>query len=324
MKKNILLLSGGGGAEHEVSLVTADFIETQLNTEKFTPVKVVLEKDLSWKYQGKNVQLTWQKKLVGDGVEIDIHAVIPWIHGYPAETGHVTAFFDLIGLPYLGCETEGHMISFNKVLTKLWCAKLGIDCTEFDVITSMDELPKAQTFFNNYGSAFLKASNQGSSVGCYPVRREEELEPRLRDAFGYSNFVVIERLVDVRELEISVFDYQGKTHATKPCEIICPDKFYSYDEKYSKGSHTTVNLVADLSEDIMERIRSMALSAYKGMKLRHLSRMDFFIEGKDRILLNEINTYPGMTPISMFPKMMENYGVKLTDFLDFHLNKLVV
>src|SRR5690606_29149083 len=146
-------------------------------------------------------------------------------------------------------------------------------------------------------SAFIKASNQGSSVGCYPVTKKEDLTSALTKAFQYSDFVVIERLVNVRELEISVFDYQGKTHVTTPCEIHCPDKFYSYEEKYSQTSNTKVELVANLPPAITEQIRELALKAYTGMKLRHGVRMDFFLEGDDRVLLNEINTYPGMTPI---------------------------
>lgn len=322
LKKNVLILCGGGGAEHEVSMVTANYIESQIDRNTYNSITVEIKKDLTWSLGGKPVNLTWDKKIVGEGFSEAVDCVIPWLHGYPGETGHVTAFLDLIGLPYLGCKTESHMICFNKVLTKLWCEKVGVPCTEFDVITSMDQVDKALAFFDKYGSAFIKASNQGSSVGCYPVKQRKDLSQALADAFQYSDFVVIERLVNVRELEISVFDFQGNTHATKPCEILCPDKFYSYEEKYSQTSQTKVELVADIPSEVTESIRALALDAYRGLKLRHGVRMDFFLEGHDKVLLNEINTYPGMTPISMFPKMMANYGVEFPTFLSYHLEQL--
>src|SRR5690606_14181491 len=135
---------------------------------------------------------------------------------------------------------------------------LDIPITDFEIIHSMDQLDKAEKFFDKHSNAFLKASNQGSSVGCYPISKKEDLATNLKDAFNYSQFVIIERLVNVRELEISVFEYNGKVHVTTPCEIHCPDKFYSYDEKYSKESHTKVDLVAQLKSEVTARIQELA------------------------------------------------------------------
>src|SRR5690606_19169185 len=111
--------------------------------KNYLPLVVEIKKDLTWSLEGKSVELNWKKELVGDSILYQIDAAIPWLHGYPGETGHITAFFDLIQLPYLGCETESHMICFNKVLTKLWCEKIEIPCTEFEVITSPQDFHKA-------------------------------------------------------------------------------------------------------------------------------------------------------------------------------------
>lgn len=322
MTTNVLILFGGGGPEHEVSKKTAEYLISQIDSSIYTPVLVEIQKDLSWIYQSERVELSWDKKLKGNKTCTPIQIAIPWLHGHPGESGHIPAFFELIQLPYLGCESESHTICFNKVLTKLWCEKLNIPTTKFEIITSMREYSKAENFFNKYGSAFIKASNQGSSVGCYPITEKNNLHKLLEKAFTFSNFVIIEELLEIRELEISLFDYEGKTHVTNPCEIKCPDNFYSYDEKYSGDSKTQVELKANLSPQKVDEIKKFSMQAYKGMKLGHLCRMDFFLDKNDRVILNEINTYPGLTPISMFPKMMDNYGISFKNFLSYQLKEL--
>ena len=323
--KNLLLLKGGGGQEHEVSLVTASYLRTLIDSQKYNILEVNVDKDFNWSCEDEKVELGFDKTLrFASGKNLSIDLCVPCFHGYPGETGHIQAFFEMIKLPFIGCGYEASAICFNKVLTKLWLEKAGIPVTDFIIANDASEetLAKLDAFFDKHGKLFIKASNQGSSVGCYPVVKKNEIKERLNQALQFSEFAIIEEMVTPRELEISVFEYQGEVIATKPCEILCPDKFYSYEEKYSEQSKTTTILDPEIDEVAISEIQAHALAAFKGMKLSQFCRMDFFlVDGK--VYLNEINTFPGMTPISMFPKMIEAYGIPYKQVLARHLEELI-
>lgn len=321
MKKNILLLCGGGGTEHEVSLVSSKYIEKNLNDiGLYNVIKVEIGKDKIFRIlnsdgsYGEIVEMNFKRQLVGAS-SIDIHIVVPCIHGPPGETGEIQTFFELIGLPYVGCGPEASLISFNKVSSKLWYNALDIPNTPFEFLSSMEDKKRAHDLFDRYGKVFVKAASQGSSVGCYQIFKKEELDNALVQAFSYSSYVLVEKMVNARELEISTYEYDGTIFTTVPGEINCPSKFYSYEEKYNPNSKTTTEIVApSLPSSAVEQMRTYALKAFTHLKLRHLSRIDFFYTDEGEIFLNEINTFPGMTPISMFPKMMENNGHSFNKF----------
>jgi D-alanine-D-alanine ligase len=321
MKKNILLLCGGGGTEHEISLVSSKYIEKNLNDiGLYNVIKVEIGKDKVFRkistdgLYGETVEMNLKRQLIGSKIE-DIHIVVPCIHGPPGETGEIQTFFELIGLPYVGCGPEASLNCFNKVTSKLWYNALGIPNTPFEFLSSMEDQEKAHKFFDRYGKVFVKAASQGSSVGCYQILKKEDLDTALIKAFQYSDYVLVEKMITARELEISTYEYDGKIVATIPGEIKCPSKFYSYEEKYNPLSQTTTEIVApDLPLEAVEKMRELAILAFTHLKLRHLSRIDFFYTEDGEILLNEINTFPGMTPISMFPKMMENNGHSFNKF----------
>lgn len=321
MKKNILLLCGGGGTEHEVSLVSSKYIEKTLNDiGLYNVIKVVMGKDKIFHklnaqdLQGEVVEMNFNRQLIGSKKE-DIHFVVPCIHGPPGETGEIQTFFELINLPYLGCGPEASLNCFNKVTSKLWFNALLIPNTPFEFLASMEDKKRAHDFIDRYGKVFVKAASQGSSVGCYQVFKKAELDSALLEAFKFSNYVLVEKMVDARELEISTYEYEGAIIATLPGEINCPSKFYSYQEKYDPHSKTSTEIVAPLlPKEAVEKMRSYAIKAFTHLKLRHLARIDFFYTVEGEIFLNEINTFPGMTPISMFPKMMENNGHSFNKF----------
>ncbi len=322
MKKNILLLCGGGGTEHEISIVSSSYIEKTLNEMNlYNVIKVEIGKDKIFRrfnpinQLNEVVEINFSKELIGKTKE-RLHFVIPCIHGPPGETGEIQTYFDLIGLPYLGCGPEASIISFNKITSKLWFSALGIPNTPFCFITSIEDKLIAFDFLKKHKKIFIKAASQGSSVGCFQVFEESTLEEKLKEAFTYSNYVLIEKMVSARELEISVYEYDNQIIATVPGEIICPSKFYSYEEKYNPQSKTLTKVVAsELSRDLISDMQMHAIKVFKNLKLRHLSRIDFFFTDENELFLNEINTFPGMTPISMFPKMLENHGHSFSKFL---------
>ena len=326
-KKNILLLCGGSGTEHEVSLVSAKYVEKNLQEIGLYNVIIVeigkpKSNDKTFRLvnpdgtHGEVVEINSKRQLVGPKFLADLHYVVPCIHGPPGETGEIQTYLELISLPYLGCGPEASLICFNKVTSKLWFDALEIPNTPFEFLTSIEDAPKAHKLIDQHGKVFVKAASQGSSVGCYQVFKKEELDAALVNAFKYSEYVLVEKMVTARELEISTYEFGGIIHASVPGEINCPGQFYSYEEKYNPNSKTTTEVVAPgLSKESIELMRGYAIKAFKALKLRHLSRIDFFYTDKGEIFLNEINTFPGATPISMFPKMMENNGHPYLKFI---------
>lgn len=321
---NLLLICGGGGDEHAISLLSADFFQQTLaQLPQFNVIRVELLAQGKYRtLDGKMCDITNHKQLhfqEGHNDNWPIDYVIPCIHGYPGETGDLQSYLDLIHLPYFGCDAEASRHCFNKVTAKMWFSALDIPNTPSLFLSELTQeaIDKATQALHNWGSIFIKAASQGSSVGCYKVDDVNELAERLADAFHYSNYVIVEKTIQARELEVAVYEYQGEVVATLPGEIICAaDTFYTFDEKYDTNSHATTEVIAKgLSTDLTDSIRHYAIKAFKGMKLKHLSRVDFFLTADNEILLNEINTFPGLTPISMFPKMLQNHGPSFSDYL---------
>ncbi|WP_274063209.1 D-alanine--D-alanine ligase [Vibrio parahaemolyticus] len=326
MIKNILLLCGGGSSEHEISLLSANFVEQQLNLIQNVKVTRVEIKNEGWVTdQGELVYLDLNtKQLCSNESNQTIDFIVPCIHGFPGETGDIQSLFEIAGIPYLGCGPEASNNSFNKITSKLWYDALDIPNTPYLFLTRNDEHAhrQAEQAFEKWGKVFVKAARQGSSVGCYSVTEKQAIAKAVNDAFGYSDQVLVEKAVKPRELEVAAYEMNGELHITKPGEVIAPDgAFYSYDEKYSSSSHSLTEVEAkNLTQEQIDKIRHASETVFKQMNLRHLSRIDFFLTEDNEIYLNEVNTFPGMTPISMFPKMLQNNGHKFHEFLEDCIN----
>ena len=317
----ILLLCGGGSSEHEVSLVSAGFLQSQLElTPEFDVIRVEMKSDGWYTTNGELVYLDTNSGTLNSETEsTKLDFIVPCIHGFPGETGDIQSMLELAGIPYLGCGPEASTNSFNKITSKLWYDALGIPNTPYIFLSenNRNAFELSANAFNEWGSVFVKAARQGSSVGCYKVTEIEQLQKALDDAFTYSDQVLVEQAVKPRELEVAAYEYEGQLHLSLPGEVIAPeDAFYSYEEKYSATSHSTTEVVAsNLTDEQLALIKDSAHKVFTQMRLRHLSRIDFFLTPDGDIYLNEVNTFPGMTPISMFPKMLENNGHKFADFL---------
>ncbi len=320
-QKNILLLCGGGSSEHEVSLISANYLQQQLSlTPHFNVIRVEMNK-IDWRLEnGEKTELDIaHSSLKGEQHNFPIDYIVPCIHGYPGETGDVQSLFELAKIPYLGCGPEASTNSFNKITSKLWYDALNIPNTPYLFLSENNEKAhqQAHTAFDKWGKVFVKAACQGSSVGCYSVTSKDQLDEAVTNAFGYSDQVLIEQSVKPRELEIAGFEYQGELCISKPGEVIAPEgMFYSYEEKYSSDSHSLTEIEAkNLTSEQLSQIHAFAYKVFKQMNLKDLSRIDFFLTEDGHIYLNEVNTFPGMTPISMFPKMVSNHGIVFSDFL---------
>jgi D-alanine-D-alanine ligase len=329
--KNVLLLCGGGSSEHEVSLRSVKFYEecmSQMPSVK--TIKIEIDKQGQWvDGTGKRYLLDGKRYLRafeqdGDpGTLIDV--AIPCIHGYPGETGDLQSYFEMIGLPYFGCNSETSKMCFNKITTKMWATALGVANTPYIFISenSDESVKRVEEFQKIHGDIVIKASNQGSSVGCYMISGTEAPRKTIQDAFALSPFVLIEKRMKPRELEVSVYEYDGKLQVSYPGEIVTPSAtFYTYEEKYSSASQSQTFIRAEnVTPEQVKTITDYATKLYYGLKIRHLSRVDFFLD-EGKIYLNEINTFPGSTSISMFPKMLEANGHSFKAYLEQHIAKL--
>lgn len=328
MKKNLLLLKGGGSQEHDVSIESAKYLKSLIDPEFYAIHEVEINKDNHWVRCDDQhlVELNFKRELtsITDGKKTIIDVCIPCIHGFPGETGHLQAFFELIQLPFIGCEYEASSLCFNKVSTKLWLEKLSIPTTPFMVIndSSQPTLDKIEEFFRQNGAIFVKASNQGSSIGCFPLDSLSELKDTVDKALSLSDFALVEKKLEPRELEVSVYETDAIINVTAPSEILTPGHFYSYEQKYSKASKSQTLIRATLTPQQELLIKELALKAFKGLNLRHFARIDFFL-AEGELLLNEINTFPGMTSISMFPKMIEAHGQSFKEILNKQLLSLL-
>ncbi len=329
-KKNILLLCGGGSTEHEVSLVSVKYIQECLQSIPSVNLTTIeITKAGFWVDEAGTKYLLDTKGTLrhfeqdGDpGIKIDV--AIPCIHGHPGETGDIQSYFEMAGIPYLGCNSETSKMCFNKITTKLWATALGVQNTPYIFVTENNQegFDKVIKFQQEHGDVVIKASNQGSSVGCYLVENKANPIETINKAFTYSPFVLVEKRLRPRELEVSVYEYDGKLQVSYPGEISSPSHFYTYEEKYSTKSQTTTTTKAEnVTDEQVKTITDYATKLYYGLKLRHLSRIDFFLDD-GKIYLNEINTFPGLTPISMFPKMMEANGHTFKSYLEQHINNL--
>ena len=256
--------------------------------------------------------------MVCSGRALSLDFAVPCIHGSPGEDGRIQAFLELMGLPYLGSGPEASLFAFDKISTKLWAEALGIPTTPFVFVedTSPQALSRATACWEKWGEVFVKPSRQGSSVGMARVSVRGQIEEKINQAFQYSPTVLIERSIKGRELELAAYQYGGELQVSNPGEILCSEGFYDYRQKYSKDSSARTCVEAKgLESKTVETLKNYSRKIFLGLGCRHLARIDFFVTEREEILLNEINTFPGHTRISMFPLMMENNGHSYRGFL---------
>lgn len=326
MKQNILLVCGGDGSEHDISLISAEFIYQKLCANNdFNVIKVCLTNNEFIDANNNKGYFDGKGGFNINNEHYKIAALVPCIHGIPAESGAFQGFLELNAINYIGCDMQASINCFNKITTKLYLNAIDIPNTPFLIIKDKGQksLDKAYEYFNIWQDVYIKAACQGSSIGCYHVTSSSELKDCIYEAFSYSNEVLMEKTIVHRELEVAAFEINGELIISDPGEIIMPDnEFYSFEQKYAKDSQTTTTTEpANLSDDIIHEIKEHAYLAFKALKLRDLSRIDFFLSDDNEVLLNEINTFPGMTPISMFPKLLEASGYDMTEFLTQCINR---
>jgi D-alanine-D-alanine ligase len=339
-KKTIALLFGGKSGEHEVSLKSAASVLSALRPEKYDIKLIGITKNGKWYLQdssqvnrvkaGENLQIIEQNEIFGapghglllNGISFPVDVVLPIVHGTNLEDGILQGFLETLELAYAGSTVLGSAVSFDKDLVKRLWNHEGIPTIPYLAITH-DEFKKSslediweEIHMLSEAPFFIKPARGGSSVGVSKVHNKEELHTALNLAFTYDEKIIIEQGVKAREIECSVI---GNSHpkAFVPGEISATHEFYDYEAKYLDDNGAALLVPAPLSEEIADQIKNLAVKAYKCAEARGLSRVDFFYdEENNKVYINEINTLPGFTKISMFPRMCAAGGLEYPDLLD--------
>jgi len=341
--KRVGILFGGKSAEHEISLLSAKNIYEAIDKTKFEPVLIGIDKTGRWilndagrfllndsgaahvklNPDGKNVSLCPDRcgfTAEGDG-NINLDAVFPILHGPFGEDGTIQGFLKLADIPYVGAGVLGSAVGMDKDVMKRLLRDAGIPIGKFltlkshEKIPSFSEIESALSSNEKNGSPFfIKPANMGSSVGISKVRDAAELEEALKEAFLYDTKVIIEEFICGREIECAVLGNEEPV-ASVPGEIIPAHDFYSYDAKYLDEKGAVLEIPAGIDEETKRKIRDISVKVFKLLCCEGLSRVDFFLKKNGEIIVNEINTMPGFTRISMYPKMWEASGISYTDLI---------
>lgn len=341
-KINLAVIYGGQSTEHEISIKSATSVVANLKQEKYNILLIKIEKDGTWYLQnGNDIQTSSNAASVvllkQDGRvqllnlnsntlvhEVDI--VFPVLHGKYGEDGTIQGLFRMLDLPFVGCDVFASAACMDKDYCKRLLQDQGIKIAPYRVAYKWNA--KQYDFANisaELGTPlFIKPAHSGSSVGVHKVESAEAFEHALSDAFNYDTKVLIEQNIEGIEIECAIL---GNEEA-KPSVLgaIIPQKdFYSFESKYKDEKGAQLQMPADIEESLADEIRSQSLKAFKVMNCNGLARVDFFLSPDEEYVLNEINTLPGFTSISMYPKLWELTGIAYADLLDqlieFGLNR---
>jgi D-alanine-D-alanine ligase len=306
MKTNVAVIYGGRTGEHEISHRSAKSIIEAINTEKYKVLHYVISKEGKW---------SPRPILPEPGGNPGVDVVFPVLHGTFGEDGTVQGLLELADLPYVGAGVLASSISMDKEMMKRVAKERGLPVVEYAVVHcgQQQDLEGICSRFNF--PIFVKPANLGSSVGISKARNCEELKAALELAAAYDRKVIVERGITGREFECAVL---GNDHpvAAAPCEILPSREFYDYDDKYLLDTAQTV-IPADLSAEQTAEMQRLAVECYRAVECEGMARVDFLLEATtNQLYINEINTIPGFTSISMYPKMWEYSGLPMPKLID--------
>ncbi len=346
-KVRVAIVFGGRSGEHEVSLVSARGIIEAIDTQKYEVLPIGITKEGRWIASGDPMRAlqtgmtegeSKPAALLGDpsqralihleeqeqGLQAarlaEVDVVFPVLHGPYGEDGTVQGLLELADLPYVGAGVLGSAVGMDKITQKTVLRAHGLPVADFTPIlrTEWEQHPDAviSHILETLGCpCFVKPANLGSSVGITKVHYPEGLTAALNQAARYDRRLLVEEAIDAREIEISVLGNDDPI-ASVPGEIIPCNEFYDYEAKYI-AADSELLIPAPIAEELTRRIQTVAVQAYKAIDCAGMARADFFLErGTKKIYVNELNTIPGFTPISMYPKLWEASGISYTELIN--------
>ncbi len=336
-KLKLGVIFGGMSTEHDVSIVSGTSVISNLDKEKYEIFPIYINQEGIW-YIYENTGISYK---VGDKIsnitkiedvisylkKLDV--VFPVLHGLYGEDGTIQGLLELLKIPYVGCKVLASSVAMDKAYSKIIFEKAGIKQAKYLYIKAYNEnyvlinkdFSEEEVSLNKICELakdlqypiFVKPSNSGSSVGIRKVNSDEELKEAIKYANKFDSKILLEEQIVGREIECSVL---GNEDVRASCvgEILPSDSFYSFDAKYKNAKSQTI-IPADIDSNIEQKIQETAIKAFKAIDGKGFARVDFFVK-EEQIYINEINTIPGFTQISMYPKLWEQSGIKYSQLLD--------
>lgn len=327
---NVALLFGGRSAEHDVSILSARSIRAAAPKQRFavTPICIARDGHFLGPEASDRVLAGTEKAPHGDpefsfdrwAREARIDVVFPIIHGTFGEDGTLQGYLEILGLPYVGAGVTGSAVGMDKWMMKYAFAAAKLPMVEYVPLSEWDWKSERDRVLRTIQNTlklpyFVKPANAGSSVGVSKVKKIDELDAAIAKAFRFDDKILVERGVKAREIEVSVLG-NDDPKASLPGEIVAGREFYDYEDKYIENK-STLHIPAKIPAEKVEEFRRLAVAAFKAIGASGYARVDFFLEeGTHKLYVNEINTIPGFTSISMFPKLWEATEVKYSKLIE--------
>ena len=313
--KNVLILFGGNSFEHVISCKSVNFIIDNIDTSKFNYKLVGIDYDNTWyeicKFNKideswKNNEIIKIDNIIEYAKKIDI--VLPIIHGNTCEDGKLQSIFELYNIKYVGCDSHSSLICYDKLLTKLFLEKYSIPQVPYIIYNSNTNLETIEY------PVIVKPCKCGSSLGINVAHNKRELKKHLKIALKYDNNIIIEKFIkNNRELECAILEDNKKLIISDVGEIINNGSWYDFDEKYINQNNT---IISNVDENIKNEVRNYSKNIFNIMGCKGLSRIDFLYDlDNKKLYFNEINTMPGFTEISMYPKLINNTGLEFKEII---------
>ena len=336
--KRVAIICGGRSSEHEISCISAGGVISAIDRSKFEPVLIGITKSGKWVLLDEKFPLQIvdgvlpvipedAPPLVADiagfsagGVSLNIDIAFPVLHGPFGEDGTIQGMLEMAGIAYVGSGVLASAVAMDKSFAKPIFASHGIKVAEGFTITAERWKSEATAITHEATSlsypVFVKPARGGSSRGTHKVKSESQLAAAINDALTFDSKVMIENAVVGSEIECAVLEIDGSAQASVVGKISIDPKyeFYDFEAKYLDGA-TTIELPAPIDKDISGAIRDQAIKAFKALDCRGLARVDFFLTNNNEIIINELNTMPGFTATSVFPKMWAASGVSYTEII---------
>ena len=329
-KSKVAIICGGKSSEHEISCVSANGILNAIDRNKFEPILIGITKSGKWLLlpsdsnfsivngalpcipeSGIEVSIT-SLGLVAGGKQLAIDVVFPVLHGPYGEDGTIQGLFEMIGIKYVGSGVLASAVSMDKSYAKPIFAAAGLNVAAGIVVTSKNfDLPSNLTF-----PLFVKPARSGSSRGTAKVKQKSDLASAVEHAFSFDTKVIIEQAVVGKEIECAVLQSDGQITASELGQISISSKFefYDFQAKYLDNSMELI-VPADLPAGVQSKIQQAAITAFNAAGCEGLARVDFFYSTQGEIIINEINTMPGFTPTSVYPKLIEKNGINYKELI---------
>lgn len=339
-KKTVGIVFGGVSSEHDISCISAKSIIKNIDLNKYNIVLIGITKNGKWYIFNDDVELLPEDKWLnsrslvpafispdasvgglvtakGDIIKLDV--VFPVLHGKNGEDGTIQGLFQLAQIPFVGCDATSSGVCMDKAVANAVADAFGIPQAKWFAINQYNYIRKGDEILDEAIEKlgfpiFVKPANAGSSVGISKAHNKEELRQAMAVAFKEDKKAVLEEFIDGFEVECAVLG-NNEPIAGEVGQIIAAAEFYDFDAKYNNPQSETV-IPARIDESKREEVKVQALKAYKALGCEGMSRCDFFVTNDGRVLLNEINTIPGQTSISMYPKLMEAVGISYQSLID--------